>query len=62
MPNLIQQFQQFMMQHQGEDPNELLQKCLTSGRISQHQLDQAQQMKAQIEGPLNNLKSMFGFK
>lgn len=59
--NMLQQFQQFMNQHQGEDPNQLLQQLLTSGQVSQEQLNQAQQMKSQIEGPLSGLRSMFGF-
>jgi len=59
--NVMQQFQQFMMQNRGKDPNEVLQQMLTSGQISQEHLNQAQQMKRQVEGPLNGLKSMFGF-
>lgn len=60
--NMIQQFQQFMQQNRGKNPNEMLQQLLTSGQVSQDQLNQAQQMKQQIEGPLSGLKSMFGFK
>ena len=59
---MMQAFQQFMMQNQGKNPNEALQQMLSSGKINQQQLNQAQQMAKQIEGPLNGLKSMFGFK
>lgn len=60
--NMIQAFQQFMQQNQGKSPNEFLQKQLSSGRFTQDQLNQAQQMAKQIEGPLSGLRSMFGFK
>lgn len=59
--NMIQQFQQFMEQNRGRNPNDMLQQLLTSGQISQDQLNQAQLMKQQIERPLNGLRSMFGF-
>lgn len=59
--NMTQAFQQFMRQNQGKNPNEVLQNMLTSGKLSQQQLNQAQQMAKQIEGPLSGLKSMFGF-
>lgn len=59
--NMTQAFQQFMRQNQGKNPNEVLQKMLSSGKLTQSQLDQAQQMAKQIEGPLSAIKSMFGF-
>ena len=60
--NMMQAFQQFMQQNQGKDPNEMIQQLLSSGKLNQQQLNQAQQMKKQIEGPLSGLKGMFGFK
>lgn len=59
--NMMQAFQQFMQQNQGKNPNEMIQQLLSSGKLNQQQLNQAQQMAKQIEGPLNGLKSMFGF-
>lgn len=59
--NMIQAFQQFMNQNRGKDPNEMLQQMLSSGRINQSQLNQAQQAAKQIEGQMSGLKSMFGF-
>lgn len=59
--NMMQAFQQFMNQNRGKDPNEMLQQMLSSGRINQSQLNQAQQMAPKIEGMVNGLKSMFGF-
>lgn len=47
---MIQQFQQFKKQMQGVNPQEEVQKLLQSGKISQAQLDKAQQMAQQIQG------------
>ena len=60
--NFMQMFPQFMMQHKGEDPNQMLQQMLSSGQINQNQLNQAQQMMKRLEGPLGQFKPMFGFK
>ena len=60
--NMMQAFQQFMQQNQGKNPNEMIQQLLSSGELNQQQLNQAQQMAKQIEGPLGALKGMFGFK
>jgi len=59
--NMIQAFQQFMQQNQGKNPNEMIQQLLSSGKLNQQQLNQAQQMAKQMEGPLSGLKGMFGF-
>ena len=48
--NMIQQFQQFKKQMQGVNPQEEVQKLLQSGKISQAQLDKAQQMAQQMQG------------
>lgn len=45
--NLLAQFQQFRAQFQG-DPRTEVQKLLQSGRITQAQLDKAQQMASQM--------------
>lgn len=47
-PNMMGEFQRFMQQMQGKDPNVEIQKLLQSGRISQDQLNQAQQMASQF--------------
>ena len=59
--NMMQAFQQFMQQNQGKNPNEMIQQMLSSGKLNQQQLDKAQQMAKQMEGPLSGLRSMFGF-
>lgn len=47
--NVLQQFQQFKKQMQGVNPQEEVQKLLQSGKISQAQLDKAQQMAQQMQ-------------
>lgn len=60
--NMMQAFQQFMQQNQGKNPNEMIQQMLSSGKLNQQQLNQAQQMAKQMEGKFSGMKSMFGFK
>ena len=48
--NVLQKFQQFKKQMQGVNPQEEVQKLLQSGKISQAQLDKAQQMAQQMQG------------
>ena len=48
--NMLQQFHQFRQRMQGVNPQEEVQKLLQSGRISQSQLDKAQQMAQQMQG------------
>ena len=60
--NMMQAFRQFMQQNQGKNPNEMIQQMVSSGKINQNQLNQAQQMAKQIEQQFNGMKSMFGFK
>lgn len=59
--NMMQAFQQFMSQNQGKNPNEMIQQLLSSGKLNQQQLNQVQQMAAQMEGQFSGLRSMFGF-
>lgn len=60
--NFMQAFPKFMEQMKGKNPNEVLNEMLTSGKINQSQLDQAQKMARNIEGKMNGFKAMFGFK
>ena len=59
-PNMLQQFQQFMNQMQGRDPNQILNELISNGRISQVQLDQAQQRAQQMQQMFEPLRGMFG--
>ena len=49
-PNPMGDFQKFMQQMQGKNPHEEIAKLLQSGRVSQQQLNQAQQMAQQFMG------------
>lgn len=55
------QFQQFMGQMQGKNPQEMIKQMLTSGQLSQQQLNAIQQRAQQIAPMLNGMKNMFGF-
>ena len=59
-PNMMQQFQQFMSQMRGKDPNAMIQELVSSGRVSQQQLDQAQKQAQQMQGMFAPLRGMFG--
>lgn len=47
---ILQQFRSFVDNMKGVNPNEEINKLLQSGRISQTQLNQAQQMAQQMRG------------
>lgn len=55
--NMISQFQRFMHEMKGKDPNQELQRLLQSGQINQQHLNQAQQQAQQVQGML---RSFFG--
>nr|DAX01299.1 MAG TPA: hypothetical protein [Bacteriophage sp.] len=52
---MIQQFMQFKQNFKG-DPKVEVEKMLQSGKISQQQLNQVQQMAGQFQNLLNNMK------
>lgn len=55
-PNMMGDFQRFMQQMQGRDPNQEIANLLQSGRISQQQLNQAQKMAQQMQGMMGMFK------
>ena len=59
-PNMMQQFQSFMQQMRGKDPNAMIQEMVSSGRISQDQLIQVQNQAQQMQGMFEGLRGMFG--
>ena len=59
-PNMMQQFQSFMQQMRGKDPNAMIQELVSSGRVSQQQLDQAQRQAQQMAAMFEPLRGMFG--
>lgn len=58
---MFQQFQRFMQQNKGIDPNQKINEIVSSGMLNQNQLNMVQQRKQQLEGQFNQFKSMFGF-
>jgi hypothetical protein len=55
-PNMMGDFQKFMQQMQGRNPHQEIANLLQSGRISQQQLNQAQQMAQQMQGMMGMFK------
>ncbi|MFR4974157.1 hypothetical protein [Blautia caecimuris] len=53
---ILKQFQEFRKQMQGKNPQEEINQLLQSGKISQQQLNQAQQMAGQMRGLFEGLK------
>ena len=47
-PDMMADFHRFMQQMQGVNPHQEINRLLQSGRISQQQLNQAQQMAQQL--------------
>lgn len=58
-PNMMQQFQQFMDQMKGKDPNAIINEMVSSGKLTQEQLNQAQQQAQQMQGMFNSVRGMF---
>ena len=59
-PNMMQQFQQFMSQMQGRDSKAMLDELVSSGRVSQEQLNAAQQRAQQMASLFEPMRGMFG--
>lgn len=55
---MMQQFQNFMQSMQGKNPQAMLNDLVSSGRVSQEQLNAAQQQAQQLA---NVFQSMPGF-
>lgn len=53
-------FPQFMAQMRGKDPNAIINDMLASGKISQQQLNVVQQKAREMQGQLEQFRSMFG--
>lgn len=56
---MIQQFTQFMNQMKGKDPNAIINEMVSSGKLTQEQLNQAQQQAQQMQGMFNSVRGMF---
>ena len=58
--NMMQQFQQFMNQMKGKDPNAMINELVSSGKLTQSQLDAAQKQAQQMLGMFEGMRGMFG--
>lgn len=58
--SMNQKFIQFMNQMKGKDPNAMIQEMVSSGRITQEQLNAAQQKAQQMQGMFEGMRGMFG--
>lgn len=57
----MNEFQKFMNQMKGQDPNQIIYSLIQSGKVSQAQLNQAQMQAKQMEGQMEEMKRMLGF-
>ena len=58
--NMVQQFVQFMQQMRGKDPNAIIKEKVSSGELTQAQLDQIQKQAQQMQGMFEGIRGMFG--
>ena len=58
--NMVQQFVQFMQQMRGKDPNAIINETVSSGELTQAQLDQIQKQAQQMQGMFEGVRGMFG--
>ena len=54
------QFNQFMQQMRGHDPNKLIQQLVSSGKVSQQQLDAAQKQAEMYKSQFEGMRKTFG--
>ena len=59
--NMMQQFQRFINQMQGKNPNKMIEQIVASGQLSQQQLNSIQQQAKNMEQQFSAMRSMFGF-
>lgn len=58
---MVMQFNQFMQQMKGQDPNAIINQLVVSGRVNQQQINQAHQRAKELEKQFENMKKNFGF-
>lgn len=57
--DMIQQFTRFVQSMQGRNPQQMINELVSSGRISQTQLDQAQKQAQQMSSMFESVRGMF---
>lgn len=60
-PDITQGFTDFMHKMQGQNPDDIINQLVSSGKINQAQLNQAQAMAQQMQGRFSGFRKMFGF-
>lgn len=58
---MLSQFSSFMRQMQGQNPRDIINNMVSSGKINQQQLNQVQQQAQQMQTLFDGFKGMFGF-
>ena len=58
---LEQNFLNFMNQMRGQNPTQIINQLVSSGRVTQQQLNAVQQRAGQIGNMFGGLRSRFGF-
>lgn len=58
---LMVQFNQFMQQMKGQDPNAIINQLVSSGKINQKQINQAHQKIKELDKQFESMKKNFGF-
>ena len=61
MNDIGSSFKAFMEQNKGADANKMLADLVNNGKVSQQQLNMAQNYAQQLGGMLSQFKGMFGF-
>ena len=57
---LMMQFNQFMQQMRGQDPNVIINQLVASGRINQQQINEAHKRAKELERQFEGIKKNFG--
>ena len=58
---LMMQFNQFMQQMRGQDPNAIINQLLANGKVNQQQINQAHQKVKELDKQFEQMKKSFGF-
>ena len=57
----MMQFNQFMQQMRGQDPNAIINQLLANGKVNQQQINQAHQKVKELDKQFEEMKKSFGF-
>lgn len=60
--NIMTQFFSFMQQARGQNPQQIINSMLSSGKLTQEQYAQVQERANQIGSQFESMKNTFGFK